>query len=372
MLDSLLGARLILMTGSTVPLPAPPEAMLSFDKIEVTNDADQGDGFQITFKLSKGPLLDYTLLQSGAVDLFNRIVIAVAFGVIPEVIIDGVITHHQLAPSNTPGQSRLTITGKDVSLLLDLEERNEPYPNQPDFVIVTQLLAAYAQYGIVPAVTPTADVPIELERIPRQHETDLKFIQRMAERNGFVFYIEPVLPGLSTAYWGPENRLNLPQSALSIDMGSATNVEQLNFSADALAPVETEGSLVEPITKATIPIPSLPPLRIPPLSTSPLPARRKVQLREAAHRNVGQGLLASVAASTNAPDPVTGTGSLDSKRYGHALRARGLVGVRGAGLSYDGNYFVRKVTHTIERGRYTQSFTISREGTGTLLPFVVP
>jgi len=36
---------------------------------------------------------------------------------------------------------------------------------------------------------------------------------------------------------------------------------------------------------------------------------------------------------------------------------------------------VRRVTHTIERGeapKYTQRFSLSREGTGTLVPAVVP
>ena len=54
------------------------------------------------------------------------------------------------------------------------------------------------------------------------------------------------------------------------------------------------------------------------------------------------------------------------------LRARRLVGVRGAGLSYDGLYYVRRVTHRLERGRYTQCFSLSREGTGPTLPVVVP
>jgi hypothetical protein len=201
MLDGTLGVRLILLTGSTVPLPASPEVMQALKSVEVTSDADQGDGFQITFTLAKGALMDYTLLQSGAVAPFTRVVIAVAFGVVPEVLIDGVVTHHQLAPSNEPGQSTLTVTGKDVSLLLDLEEKNEPYPNQPDWLIVSQLLAAYAQYGIIPAPTPTTDVPIELERVTRQHETDLKFIQRLAQKNGYVFYVEPVTLGVNTAYW---------------------------------------------------------------------------------------------------------------------------------------------------------------------------
>ena len=372
MLDNLLGARLLLLTGATIPLPVSSEVMQALDSLEVTNDADSGDGFKMTFTLAKGALMDYTLLQSGAVDPFNRVIIAVAFGVVPEVLIDGIITHHQLAPSNEPGQSTLTVMGKDVSLALDLEEKNEPYPNQPDWLIVTQLLAAYARYGIIPAPTPTTDVPIELERVTRQHETDLKFIQRLAEKNGYVFYVEPVTVGVSTAYWGPENRLGLPQSALSADMGASTTVKSINFSTDALAPVETVGELVEPITKMSIPIPSLPPLRVPPLALSPLPARRKVFLRETANQNPAQAATTAIAASTRAPDPVTGTGEIDNARYGGVLRARKLVGVRGVGLSYDGFYYVRRVTHTIRPGDYKQSFSISREGTGTLTPVVVP
>lgn len=372
MLDDLLGTRLLLLTGSTVPLPAGPEVMQALDAVEVTSDAEQGDGFQLTFSLAKGRLGEYTLLQSGAVDLFKRVVVAVAFGVAPEVLIDGVITHHEMAPSNEPGQSTLRVTGKDVTAMLDLEEKNEKYPNQPDWTIVTRLLGAYARYGLVPAVTPTADVPIELERVTRQHETDLRFVQRLADRNGYVFYVEPTAVGVNTAYWGPENRLGVPQRALTVDMGAATNVQSLSFTADALAPVETASEVVEPLTKTTIPIPPLPPLRTPPLSASPLPARRTTVLRDTANENPAQAATSAVAAATRAPDPVTGSGEVDNVRYRGVLRARHLVGVRGVGLSYDGFYYVRRVSHRLRAGQYTQSFTISREGLGTLTPVVVP
>src|SRR3712207_8587317 len=48
------------------------------------------------------------------------------------------------------------------------------------------------------------------------------------------------------------------------------------------------------------------------------------------------------------------SGTVETARYGHALRARRLVGVRGAGRTYDGLYYVRRVTHSIERGSYRQ------------------
>jgi len=39
-----------------------------------------------------------------------------------------------------------------------------------------------------------------------------------------------------------------------------------------------------------------------------------------------------------------------------------LVGVRGAGLAYDGLYYVDSVTHNVKRGEYKQNFSLSRDG----------
>ncbi len=257
MLTSLLGIRLIVLAGETIPLPASYDLMTALTHVEVTNDADQGDGFQMTLALSKDSLINYGILSDGSLDPFNRVVIGVLLGLSPEVLINGVITHHQFSPSNDPGMSMLTVTGKDVTAMIDLKETNQPYKNQPDFVIVNRVLANYVQYGLLPPyqVTPTSDIPIELMRIPRQHETDLKFIQRMAKRNGFIFYVEPLTFGVDTAYWGPETHLSIPQAALSMNMGPSTNIPAIQFSNDALTPVTTEARLLEPITKTIIPLP---------------------------------------------------------------------------------------------------------------------
>ena len=372
MLASLLGIRLILWMGQNVPTPAPVELLSALTKVVVINDSENGDGFQLTFTLGKDKTGEYSLLRSTALDPFNRVIIGTILGVVPEVLIDGIITHHQVAPSNEPGMSTLTVIGKDVSVMLDLEEKNDKFENQPDFVIVTRLLANYAKFGVIPLAQPTTDVPIMLQRIPRQCETDSKFIKRMARRNGFVFYIEPVSFGVNKAYWGPENRMGIPQPALTLNMGEFTNIRSLNFSNDSLAPVGTEGSFVEPITKMSLPLPQLPSLRLPPLVQSTAKGKRKVISRNTANQNPSQAATSVVAALTNSPDPVKGEGELETVRYGHVLRARKLVGVRGAGRSYDGNYYVKSVTHTIIRGDYTQKFTLTREGTGSLLPVVVP
>ncbi len=370
MLSSLLGIRLILWLGATVPRPASPEMLRALTGVEVMNDSQSGDGFELTFTLAKDMLGEYNLLNGGSLEPFNRVIIGIVLGVIPEVLIDGIITRHQINPSNDPGKSTLTVSGADISVMLELEERNERYVNLPDFLIATRILASYARYGIIPDVTPTTEVPIMVQRIPRQWETDSRFLQRMARRNGFVFYIEPLTFGASKAHFGPENRLSVPQPALSVGLGEFTNVKTLSFNNDAMAPVDSEGSFVEPMTRMSLPLPHLPTLRVPPLARSPVNARRRTIQRQMANRNPAQAAVASVASSTNSPEPVEGQGELETVKYGHVLRARRLVGVRGSGISYDGFYYVRSVTHRIRKGEYTQSFTLSREGTGALLPVV--
>lgn len=372
MLIDQLGIRFILWTGKTIPLPVSPDVLDAMVSVSVTNDEDQGDGFQMTFSMDNTIGIEYDLIAGGTFEVCNRVVLGVLIGAVPEVLIDGVVTHFQVDPGGEERGATLTVTGKDVGVMLDLEEKNEEFPNQPDFVIATQIIASYAQYGLVPTVTPTTDVPIELERVPRQHETDLQFLKRMAERNGYVFYIEPITFGVNKAYWGPKVRTGVPQSALTTNMGPATNVKRLSFSNDPLAPVGTTGTIVEPFTGMTLPVPSLPSLAAPPLASSPATPKRTKIFRDTAKQNPATAATSAVAAATNSPDSVRGTGELNTADYKGVLRARGLVGVRGSGFSYDGFYYVKSVTHNISPGKYSQSFTISREGTGALLPVVIP
>ena len=60
----------------------------------------------------------------------------------------------------------------------------------------------------------------------------------------------------------------------------------------------------------------------------------------------------------------TAQGELDGLQYGDVLKPRGIVGVRGAGFTHDGLYYVKSVSHSISKGQYKQRFSLTREGTG--------
>ena len=120
--------------------------------------------------------------------------------------------------------------------------------------------------------------------------------------------------------------------------------------------------------ESTISSPSL--SRSIPLASNRPEAQRKTYLPDdnpARARIRAQGMV-----DQSYDEVVTANGQLDALRYNGLLNPRGLVGLRGVGKTYDGLYYVKSVTHNISKGSYKQSFSLAREGTGTLLPFVLP
>jgi hypothetical protein len=367
--------------GPTIPVPAPPRLVQSIQQVQVTESDSGRSGFQITFadgRTGLGGLTDFPLLEGGSLEPFHRVVLIVTFHGKPKVLMDGVITHQELTPGSKPGSSTITVTGEDVSLMMDLEEKSLPYPAQDETLIATRLILSYARYGLVPVVVPppAIDFPLPIERIPVQGATDLAYLTTMAKRFGYVFYVTPgPLPLSNTAYWGPPVRAGIPAAALSAGLGPASNVENLTFRHDALAPFQISGQIQDRLTDAVVPVSGVGGLR-PPLAAEPDGLPTSPNVRKTLFRKSGVSAAQAVSRAQGAAeasrDTLVVTGRVDTQRYGGVLSARGLVGLRGAGWRHDGLYSIKRVTHVLTRGRYTQDFTLTREGLGSTTPVVRP
>ena len=361
------GIHLSLLIGPAVPIPAPQPVMDALLSVQINSGKDRS-GFQLTFALSKNSLLQRTLLPAGYFDpIATRIIVMVTLGGFPHVLMDGIVTRQELTPASEPGQSTLTITGEDLSVLMDLVELPfVRYPGMPVIARVYTILTKYLAFGVTPVALPPFinDVPIPTEKVPTHQGTDLFYLRKLANEHAYVFYVDPgPLPGRSIAYWGPDVRTPIPQPALSVNMDADTNVESMSFSLDGLAKKILVFGVYDPITeKIPVPIP-LPNFNIfkPPLGARPtLPA--KVEFQESHKEKPPDVINKILGALARSSDAISVSGSLDVLRYGRPLRSRMLVGVRGAGLAYDGLYYVNSVTHSIKRGEYKQSFQLSRDG----------
>lgn len=270
----------------------------------------------------------------------------------------------------------LTVTGEDMSLVMDLVEMPfMRFPAQPVIARVYSILAKYAALGIAPVALPPVipDLSNPLDAIPSQTGTDRAYLKKLASDAGYVFFVEPgPVPGTNIAYFGPDVRIPAPQAALTINMGGLSNVESLSFSLDGMAKKVVVMTVMDSATRRVpipVPVPNLSILR-PPLGLRPL-APAKVEFpTNGARLPLDKAIGFALALSFKSSDAITATGTLDVLRYGHVLRARMMVGVRGAGVTYDGFYYVNSVTHSLKRGQFKQNFSLSRDGLVSNTPAV--
>jgi hypothetical protein len=367
---------LTILTGQVQATPVPKPLMDAFTDAEVTVSATGKSGFQLSFTLANSsPLQLFFLLAMGAPIPLIRVILVVSFGGLPQVVMDGMVKHTEVVPDAMRGSSKLVITGEDLSAVMDLTDSSgTPYPGLTPDLRVTAILGKYATFGIVPnvfpVVTPDADPPTT--RIPSHKGTDLAYIQQLAKEAGYIFFMQPgPAPGACTAYWGPQIKIGVPQPALNVNMDSWTNVESLNFKYEPQNAVAPIIYLQDPTTGVVtkVAVSGANPLNPPLGSVVPTP-QKTVPLPYTAKLTPAQALMAGYAKAAETADIVTGDGTISVLRYGGILQARQLVGVRGAGLAFDGLYYVDSTKHQIKLGEYKQSFTLKRNALVSNVPMV--
>lgn len=389
------GLQLSIMIGTANPEPVPADVTEALLSAQVTQASQGKSGFSLSFALGKGSRLR-SRFENNYFDPPRRCVLTAIVNGQPNVLIDGVITRHEVTASNEPGQSRLTVTGEDISRLLDLVDFSWvfKYPAMPAELRVALILAKYVPLGILPIVIPSVnlDIPIPTSRVPSHMGTDLQYLTYLANSVGYVFYIDPeplpgvpvpraypmlpsmvpaiaaaraaglsLVPGRSIAYWGPEIKISKPQKTLIVNSDASSNVDSLSFSFDGFAKTVhlmliRDEKLPIPIP---IPIPDMNPLAPPLGKRMPIPLRAE-PLSGVSHYNPAQALMIGLAKAARSAEVISGSGTLNVMRYGQVLKPRRLVEVRGAGLPHDGLHFVRSVTHSIKPGEYKQNFTLAR------------
>jgi hypothetical protein len=352
-----LGVGFTLLLGF---VPAPPDLLEAVQEVEVEASTEVASVFRLRLGITQTAIGDWSVLDLDPFRPLLPIQLRAHTGLgLPRAIINGFVSGLRATYADEPGQSALEVTGMDSTMLMNLHEKVMPWPNLPDSAIAA---AIFGQYGVVPRIQPTAPGLIEPEGTTTQRGTDIRFLRRLARRNGFECFVQPEpLSGLDQGYFRPPDLLALPDAVLNVNLGAATNVTDFSIHYEMLRPTTAVAANLDVPTKSPQPAVAPAPLEIP-LGVEPALARvipppivrpadtglaRTAELQPAVQGIVNRASWA-VVAEGQVEDDVG------------VLRPGGIVNIRGVGRVFNGSYFVTRVHHTINQEGYSQRFTARR------------
>lgn len=332
--------------------------------IEVEEHVDSADVFRVRIALSVQGDGTWTYLDDPRFTVWNQLQIVGGYPDDNATLIDGFITHVSASLSSSGSEdSFLEITGMDGSALMDLEEKQVAWPNKKDSDIAQQI---FSSYGFTWEVEDTQLQHAEAVATILQSESDIRFLRRLAARNGFECYLQG-----RRGFFRSPNLQDPPQKILAIQFDDQTNLASLGIQVDGTPPTLLEIRRIDPVAKqvdretlADLPRRKLGKRTLKDLRTRRPDGRRLIKQRPAA----GATELTSELRSgyDAAGEFVTLTGQIDARAYGAVLRAKKLVTVKGLGSTYSGLYYVTRVRHLFNSDGYQQTFEAYRSGVDLL------
>ncbi len=344
--------------------PAPAPVIDALQELEIETSVEDAGIVRLKLGIGQREGGDWELL---AEDLFKPgvpLAVRIQAGAgIPTAVINAFVSRQAVTWPDEPGGTVLEVTGLDATALMNLEEQIQPWPNMPDSFVAA---AIFGKHGLVPLVDPTSPVLTEPEGTLVQRETDIRFLRRLAVRNGFDCYVQPEpLTGIDQGFFRKPQLNGLPDAVLSVSMGPQTNVHRFRVSYDTLKPTRAIAAGVDTSTRA--PQPAVAPVSLErPLGLEPTLLRsttaglvrpagtglqRSGDLQTFAQAIVDRSSWALVAEGDPGPDV-------------KVLRPGGIVNIRGAGRVYSGSWYVTRVRHAIGPQGWKQHFEARRNAVG--------
>jgi hypothetical protein len=328
-------------------------------EIEIIEQSGEPATFRIDYDLDirQG---DFPMLVDGRLDPGSMLSIIVPTQSEDHCLVKGPVHGQKIRMKHGGAGSLLSVLGSDTSIVMDREVRTVQWSDVTDSDAVTVILS---NYGYTAEVETTAAGHFSDKHTLIQRDSDLRFIQRLAGRNGFLFWVTCDAQGSETAHFKPPPLTGEPVLDLVINLDSPT-IEGLDITWDVERPTSVVGLQLDLNTLADI--------------DGGLPVSSQTVLGD-------QGLqaIAGDPRSIHLLTPADDAGNLQARSNGllteanwfirascqtslHALgrlvRAHTLVNLRGAGSRHSGLYFVSAVRHLMDAASHRMEVTLLRNG----------
>ena len=324
-------------------------------EVQLEQSAETADAASIVARVQAKPNGDWASVLDPLTEPETPVSLGVSFGDV-SYRFEGLSTEASWH-LDAGGGSRITVKAVDRTLELDREEKVVAWPGSSDSAIAEAILGQ--THHLRTDVEATPDKPDPDVHVTMQRASDLAFLRSLAEKWGYVFYLEADDLGV-TGHFHPLDPLAEPQAELS-----------LGYGLDAPAVDARVQLAVGKRVRAA---------RIQPLAAQP-------QTADSAGDDEAQGKRTLAGVATELLSPAAADGEIDplataqgiarrsafgatldlefdTNRVGVMLRARRPVLVRGLGPSLSGRYLVQRVRHTVTSDRHRQTVTLMRNALG--------
>jgi len=280
-----------------------------------------------------------------------------------ECLVKGPIHAQHIHVQHGGEGSQLEVLGADTSLVMDRETRSSVWAEVSDSDVVQQILGTY---GYSPDVETTTATHSEAKHTLVQRDSDLRFIRRLARRNGYLFWITCDSSGVETAHFRRPRLDGSPATDLVINLESPT-LQTLDLSWDVERPTQVVGQQLDLNSKTDLdgavaesPLPSLGIQSLPQIAGG----GRSLHLHAPADdtgdlQARGEGALIEagwfVRASTQTSLSV----------LGQLVRSHTVINLKGAGSRHSGAYWVASVHHQIDAVAHYMDMELLRNGWNT-------
>jgi phage protein D len=348
--------------GIAIAANGTPDAELAeATTVEVHEQMGKETTYRLRYEtdISEG---DLPLLVDSRLDPGAELSILVPVSGTTHCLVKGPVHGQQIHLERGGAGSTVEVLGSDTSIVMDRETRTAVWADVTDSDAVSSILT---DYGYAPDVQPTSAGHYERKHTLAQRDSDLRFVRRLARRNGFLFWVTSDDSGIETAHFRRPPLDGKAASELVINLASPS-IDNLDLTWDVERPTSVDGMQTDLNTKG-------------PLDGTVAVTPQTI---------LGEKSLQAITGDTRSVHlwaPVDDAGDLQARGEGaliesdwfvratcqtslHALgrlvRAHTLVELRGAGSRHSGKYFVSAVRHTIDATAHKMDLTLIRNGWG--------
>lgn len=259
--------------------------------------------------------------------------------------------------------STVEVKGADTSIIMDRVFQSVIWSDNTDGDAVTSIVGTY---GLTADVATTPATHSEDKHSLVQRESDLRFIRRLARRNGCYFWITyDVASSTETAHFQRPSLTASPASSLGINLATpAIQILDIEWNAENPTSVEGAGLALEDKSDISGDVPQTPQSILGAKKLLDITGDTRSMHVAAPADDAGDMQARSEGALIEADWFIRASCKTSLHKLGVLVRANTIVTIQGAGSRHSGNYLVSGVRHLIDAADHMMEIELVRNGWG--------